>query len=244
MDKQEWADKEVQLFCNEFKKNDDKDEYIRACIEAAILSLTVYSVILKDEKTDSSLVLSIVEQLSKGLPLTPIMNREDDWELLHVGNSVVDDDVWESTYRCTRYSKLYRVIKGHRIGEIWGDDRKTTYFEKGRVRAYDMNHPEGFTGKLFDNIADEVYPITFPYMPVGEYKIFCDRFFSGERKEGDTKPYNTMSVRSITNPNGERKDILKYFKMDSPVESGAITAKEYLIREKTREVISNDRDRF
>ena len=84
MDKQEWADKEVQLFCNEFKKDEDeKDEYIRACIEAAILSLTVYSVILKDEKTDSSLVLSIVEQLSKGLPLTPIMNREDDWELLY-----------------------------------------------------------------------------------------------------------------------------------------------------------------
>ena len=225
MDKQKWADKEIQLFCNEFKDEDEKDEYIRACIDAAILSLTVYSVILKDEKTDSNLTLSIVEQLSKGLPLTPIMNREDDWELLS-SDRVPSDENYKKIYRCTRYHKLYRGIK---------KDDSITYFEMERVKAYDMDHLHGFTGQLFTKVVEELYPITFPYVPTGTYKVFCDRFFSGERKDGQDTLYNTMCIRAVMTPDGERTSIMKFYKMDSPVEYGEIKATEFFEREKKRE---------
>lgn len=96
-------------------------------------------------------VCSIFERLVKGKPLTPITDEDDQWREAY---SAKGDPV--KRYKHKRMSSLFKYVDPN--GTV-------SYNDLGRAQAYDPKNGL-FSTRLIDDIANEYFPIKFPY--VGE----------------------------------------------------------------------------
>lgn len=155
MNTYEWAKNELKLAReNEIaqcKKDPDyepgDEDYGLMCYDAAEQLLDVFEG-QGHSGYSAKIVCSIFERLVKGNPLTPVTDEDDQWGERY---TVAEDPV--KRYQHKRMSSLFKHVDA---------DGTVTYHDINRVQTY---YPDlgGFSTRFTDNIANEYFPLTFPY---------------------------------------------------------------------------------
>ena len=168
--------------------------------------------LLEDEHSGFSIMVTknILNRLIEGKPLTPIEDTEDVW-------NDISDRGEKTIYQCSRMSSLFKYVY---------EDGKIIYRDVDRVICFNVNDPDiSYSNGTISKVIDEMFPITMPYYPIGNIKVYCEEFLTDERN-GD---FDTLGILYGIKPTGERFEINRYFKeeKDGFVE---IDRKEYLTR--------------
>lgn len=197
MSMSEWAKREVEIACKRERgdKPDNEWDYGCDCYESA---LKAYNSLMEDRHSGYSIGITkqTLMRLLDGKPLTPITDAEDEW-VTFIG---IPDDY--KRYRCKRMSSLFKKV--YKDGII-------KYSDVNRITAYDLNaNPNvGFFSGLASRVVDEMFPIEMPYYPVDKFIKVYIREFLTDRKNGD---FDTVEIIRAVFPDGETKDINRYFK--------------------------------
>lgn len=218
MSMKEWAKREVKIACK--KENPDRKEgewdYGCACYESA---LKAFDSLMEDDHSGFSIGMTkhILNLLIDGIPLTPIEDTPEVWDdgnVLRIGD--------KSVYQCNRMSSLFKHIN---------PDGTVTYSDVNRFVKIDINNPSStWHSGLVSRIAEELFPITMPYMPANRpYEVYCKDILT-DPKNGD---FDTVAVFYIDTPEGERVQVNRYFKEGSENDEPwtEITAEEWTERE-------------
>lgn len=196
MSLKEWAEKEIEIACKREKPDRKEGEwdYGCACYESA---LKAFKSLLEDEHSGLSISITknILNRLIDVKPLTPIEDTDDIWTLEHV------DKYYTSTYQCKRMRALFKYVYS---------DGNVKYHDIDRVIGVNINEPTyAYHNNFINNIIDEMYPITMPYMPYGKpFKVYTEEFLV-DKKHGD---FDTIAILYLTKPDGERVEINRYFR--------------------------------
>lgn len=197
MSMKEWAEREIAIACEKergyFEENEGGWDYGCACYESA---LKVFKGLLEDGHSGFSIVLTknILNRLIDGKPLTPIEDVDDIWNFTY-------EDGGYKHYQCKRMFSLFKTVS---------PDGKVKYSDNDRFYCIDIDRPDVtyFSG-LISRIIDELYPITMPYNPSDKpMKVVCECLLC-DLKNGD---FDTLHVMTITDENGDLKNINRYFK--------------------------------
>jgi hypothetical protein len=207
------AENEVRLACK--RENPDWDgksfDYGCSCYQSA---LKAYKSICGDGHSGFSfnVTKNILIRLMEGLPLTPIEDTEDNWNL-----SYKDED-GGTVYQCYRMSRLFKRV---------GKDGGISYSDVGRSYCQEISNPKDtYQGFVDGAVVDEKFPIAMPYYPkAGRYKVVVDTFAS-EGFEHDNEDYNTRAALYVVTPEGDRVDVNKFF-ADKDGKFVEITEDEY-----------------
>lgn len=196
MDMKDWAKREIEIACKRERGNalEGEWDYGCACYESAYKA---FLSLLDDEHSGYSIGVTkqILNRLIDGKPLIPIEDTPDVW--MNVTREK------QESYQCKRMSSLFKDVY---------PDGTITFHDINRVRCIYSNNPDIYWNNGFiSNIIEEMFPITMPYMPESKpYVAYCDELLT-DRKNGD---YDTIAIRYVQKPDGEKVDIYRYFKED------------------------------
>lgn len=180
MDMNEWAKKEVELFCK------GQDEYGKLCAESALKAFLSLS---DDGHSGFSwgVTTSLLLRLMDGLPLRPIEDSDflDQEGMIQQSEEYLREFGLKSDLQCKRMSSLFRQETL---------DGKVTYHRTDRVLCYDEEDEKRipFTCGDGSRLIDEMFPITMPYCPTTEKYVVMFR---------DGKPI------WVKTPEGEKIDL-------------------------------------
>lgn len=220
MSMSDWAKREVEIACKH--ENPDRKEgefdYGCACYESA---LKAFNSLMEDGHSGFSIGLTkqILNRLIDGKPLVPIEDTDDVWE--DCGRWDENDE--RNHYQCKRMSSLFKDVY---------PDGTVKYTDNNRVIKVNMMNDTTWNSSLTNQIVEELFPLTMPYMPEDKpFRVFCEDFFT-DPKNGD---YDTVGVFYIIKPNGERVDINRFFKEGGNLYGcfEEITEDEYIERKNT-----------
>ena len=159
-----------------------------------------------------ALLLSILDDLLDGRPLTPITEDEDEWQSISFGTDP------EHQFMAKRRSSLFKTIK---------EDGTIDYADTATIVCRDQNGGWFYNGFIADKIRN-LYPITFPYTPPKKkYVVTVEERQLIPELEGkcDTDSFYIMSVKT---PDGVVERIEECYTTDVATgEMKHITAKEY-----------------
>ena len=197
MDLKDWAEQEVEIACKKENPNRKAGEfdYGCACYESA---LKAFNSLTEDGHSGFSIGITkhILNRLIDGKPLTPIEDTYDAWN-----HKIIDTHDGYTSYQCKRMSSLFKQVYA---------DGHIEYRDVNRVIAYDIDDPDlTYHTGLADNIVNEMYPVTMPYMPYDRSFKMCFETFLTDKKHGD---YDTKAVLYLTKPDGEKVEINRYFR--------------------------------
>lgn len=198
----EWAINEVNLACEKEKKNSEGDDwkYGVGCYKSA---LKAFESLLDDGHSGMSVMItkSILNRLIEDKPLTPLENKEDQWDepkfIDHVDGAY-------TIYHHKRYHSLSKKVY---------EDKTVEYIDSDRFSFHNIDHPEvSWLNNRLSKIMSEYYPITFPYMPdTKPIRVYINEFLS-DSKNGDYDHQGILySVRDMI-PMPEIKHINRFFK--------------------------------
>ena len=196
-----WAEKEIQLACkNEMDgcESGEDASYGIACYKSALKALKSLA---EDEHSGYSIEItkSILNRLIDGLPLSPIYDTEDVWNLAYerdVENGKI------RVYQCARCTQFFK-----HVDTVTGE---TTYNDAERVVGIDKISGVSYTSGLISGIYDELFPITMPYMPpTTRAKMFTEKFLFDRENGGD---FDTEAVLHVITPDGDKIEINRFFK--------------------------------
>lgn len=189
MNMTEWAENEVKLACTGEPDDEVLDKYAESCYQSA---LKAFKSLCEDGHSGMSigLTLGILNRLVKGLPLSPIEGKDDEWEVVERGENNV-------AYQNKRCSALFKKIKDGKTKYDFVD--KTVVFYNGESTAWRSCHAS--------RLVDELHPTTLPFMPKeNRYKVYCNTFAKSEEEDNELREYTYL-----INPDGEREEINRYF---------------------------------
>lgn len=197
MDLKDWAEKEIEIACKKENPNRKAGEfdYGCACYESA---LKAFKSLTEDGHSGFSIRITkhILNRLIDGKPLTPIEDTDDTWD-----RERIDVHNGHTSYQCKRMSSLFKQVY---------NDGRVKYTDVNRVIAYDIDVPDlTYHTGLADNLVNEMYPITMPYMPCDKSFKVCFETFLTDKKHGD---FDTEGILYLTKPDGERVEVNKYFR--------------------------------
>lgn len=203
MNMTEWAENEVKLACSGEADDEVLDKYAESCYQSA---LKAFKSLCEDGHSGMSIgfTLHILNRLVKGLPLSPIEGKEEEWEAVERGENNV-------AYQNKRCSALFKKIKDGKTRYDFVD--KTVVFYNGE----DTGCHNGHASKL----VEELHPTTLPFMPPEKsYKVYCNEYDSAQ---GD---YVLREYTYLINPDGEREELNRYFIL-SRLDSTELTKAEF-----------------
>ena len=207
----DWAEKEIELAC----AAEDESDYGRACYESALKALKS---LCEDGHSGFSIQMTkfILNRLIDGKPLTPVEDSADIW------NEVCWGGPDKTIYQCLRMSSLFKEINR---------DGKIKFHDNDRVVCVDIDDPSAtYHNGFVRDIIEEMYPITMPYMPSDKpFMVYCETFLT-DPKNGD---YDTKGIIYVKKPDGERVDVMRYFKENEASSDPAfveISESEYIDR--------------
>ena len=197
MDLKDWAEKEIEIACKKENPNRKAGEfdYGCACYKSA---LKAFKSLTGDGHSGFSIGITkhILNRLIDGKPLTPIEDTDDVWDYETI--DICDE---YAVYQCKRMSSLFKYVY---------NDGRIKYADVNRVIAYDVDNSDlTYHTGLADNIVNEMYPITMPYMPYDKSFKVCFETFLTDKKHGD---YDTKAILYLIKPDGERVEINRYFR--------------------------------
>ena len=172
----DWAKREVEIACKEENPNrkEGKFDYGCACYASA---LKAFESLCEDGHSGYSIRItqSILNRLIDGMPLTPIEDIDDIWDLTYESDN-------EKLYQCERMSALFKCVN---------KDETVRYTSSDRCYCISINDPSNtYSSVLVTRIIHEMYPIKMPYMPGKPIKVYCEDFLF-DPKNGD---FDTVGV--------------------------------------------------
>lgn len=193
-----WAENEVRIACEReralSKTPEGEWDYGCACYESA---LKAYKSLMEDGHSGMSISITknLLVHLIEGKPLTPIEDTEDVWHYVH------DREDGSKVYQCQRMFSLFKQIY---------PDGRVEYRDTDYCFCVDLNDPNvSYRSSFVNGIMYEMFPITMPYIPPTiSYKVICESFLFDKKNGGD---FDTTGILYIITPDGERKDIKRYF---------------------------------
>lgn len=197
----EWAERECRIACK--KENPDFNfdskafDYGCSCYKSA---LKAYKSLCKDGHSGVSFNFTriILERLMEGLPLTPITDEDFKGEDSICGDEDLTSRGLKSEIQCPRMSSLFRRETL---------DGKVSYSDIDRAYCINIENPSDTYSSAKDQVVDEFFPITMPYMPEkGKYKVYCQTFLT-DKKNGD---FDTQAILYFITPDGKRVDVNRY----------------------------------
>ena len=199
MSMSEWAKREVEIACDNLRRrseNEDDLQYDILCYESA---MKAYETLMEDDHSGCSIVFTknILNRLIDGRPLTPIYDTEDVWSEREVPSHMSH---YVARYQCKRMSSLFKYVLGN--GEV-------SYTDIDRVSCFNIENPSvSYHCGLVDDVIDEMFPITMPYVATDKYTVYCEDFLTDE-KNGD---FDTMGILIAVKNYIKRIPIKRYFK--------------------------------
>ena len=196
-----WAEKEIQLACkNELDgcESGEDASYGIGCYKSALKALKSLA---EDGHSGYSIGItkSILNRLIDGLPLSPIYDTEDVWNLAYERDGENGKIRVYQCARCTQFFKHVDTVTG-----------ETTYNDVERVVGIDKISGSSYTSGLISGIYDELFPITMPYMPpTTRAKMFTEEFLFDQKNGGD---FDTEAVLHVITPDGDKIEINRFFK--------------------------------
>lgn len=157
----EWAKNEVKL-AKAYDTNPDDFGYYSACVDSA---LKAYKSLTKDGHSGMSIGItkSLLNALIDGRPLTPLTGEDSEWV---VSYQTKDQD--SITMQNNRMSSVFKTIY---------TDGRVKYSDINRCVCVSIETGSTFSFGMVNDLLDEKYPITFPYIPSGTpYRAECDDF--------------------------------------------------------------------
>lgn len=196
MSMSEWAKREVEIACR--RENPDRKDgewdYGCSCYESA---LKAYLSLMEDEHSGMSFgfTRNILIRLMDGLPLTPIEDKPEEWNLIY------EEDDGTKVYQCRRMSSLFK--NAHPDGTV-SYNRADDYYCEDVVTG--LPYVGGGARQIIDRYTD---PITLPCFPSNGKYVLTTAEYLTDRKNGDfdTKAYFTLKM-----PDGRRIPINEYYK--------------------------------
>ena len=172
----DWAKREVEIACKKENPNrkERKFDYGCACYASA---LKAFESLCEDGHSGYSIRItqSILNRLIDGMPLTPIEDTDDIWDLMYESDN-------EKLYQCERMSALFKYVN---------KDGSVTYDCNDHCYCIDINGPNNtYSSGLVRRIIHEMYPIKMPYMPGKPIKVYCEDFLY-DKNNGD---FDTMGI--------------------------------------------------
>lgn len=218
-----WAEREVQIILDALEKDGaketEKDVYRAA--------LTTYNNLLDNLEDEAMLepIKAVMMTLMLGEPLTPIEDVEDDWMFVEGGDPGPNSPL--PGYTIYQNKRRHTLFKKH---EVDGDKECIKFSDVGRAVCVDLNSAENYEGGFGLSIFDFMHPITMPYSPRGQVRIFTEDFKYHEEYEGD---YDTYAIAYFRYPDGYMEEVKRFFKMDTKInQMVSITKDEYFARKK------------
>ena len=197
----DWAEQECRIACKkenpDFNFDGEDFDYGCSCYKSA---LKAYKSLCEDGHSGMSFSFTrdILERLMRHEPLTPI--TDDDFE---GGNYLYPDERLaslglKSEIQCPRMSSLFRKETL---------DGRVSYSDINRAYCINIENPSDTYSSAKDQVVDEFFPITMPYMPEkGKYKVYCQTFLT-DKKNGD---FDTQAILYFITPDGKRIDVNRY----------------------------------
>lgn len=219
-----WAEKEILIAIKReqdgYKKEAEKSGYksdinefssIKSLYESAFKA---YRLLLKNGPSGMSwaFMASVLRRLMDHQPLTPLMGTDDEWVLASYSDT---DDGREEMYQNARCSTVFK--------HVWTDGT-ITYSDANRTVCIDANDGGCLGMGLGSNFVDEMYPITFPYMPPRRPYRVIERVFG---KNGGPREYDTIGVLRLETPDGRIELVNRFYKKDENGKFVRISKEEY-----------------
>lgn len=178
------------------KKYNPKDfSYGGSIYESA---LKAYKSLLKDGHSGMSwaFTTNVLNRMMQHKVLTPLQGTDDEWHECEIHN-----DGGTVDYQNIRQSSLFKHV--HPDGTV-------TYNDVDRAVCKDAEdesdiHHFGLSAR----VVDEMFPITFPYMPGNKSYKVVDRIFSSKGKLGE---FDTVGILRVECPDGSVHLINKFYK--------------------------------
>jgi hypothetical protein len=146
------------------------------------------------------LTKQILNRLIDGKPLTPIEDKEEDWNYL---GEDVNHNIKQVVhrYQCNRMGSLFKDVLI--TGEI-------TYSDVERCYCMDIHKSHStYQSGLSRYILDNMYPIKMPYYPVDKPYVFrCEEFLTNPKNDD----FDTVGIIDLKHPDGNVEPINRYFK--------------------------------
>lgn len=193
----DWAKREVEIACKKENPNRKEGEfdYGCACYESA---LKAFESLCEDGHSGFSIKMSqaILNRLVNGQPLTPIEDTDDNW-----GKCLVPKNSPEM-YKCKRMHGLYKLV--YADGTVKYDDINSSY-------CVDINDPDRtYYSGLVNNIINEMFPVTMPYMPGQKIAVYCEEFLT-DKKNGDFDTVGVFYALKTVDGKQEKIEINRFF---------------------------------
>lgn len=195
MSMSEWARREVEIACK--RENPDRKDgewdYGCACYESA---LKAYLSLMEDEHSGMSFgfTRNILIRLMDGLPLTPIEDIPESWNLVY------EEDDGTGVYQCRRMSGLFK--HAHPDGTV-------TYSRTDDYYCKDINTGMTYSGGGARKIIDRyTKPITFPYYPSAGKCVLTTSEYLTDRANGD---FDTKAYFNLKTPDGDTIKINEFY---------------------------------
>lgn len=204
-----WAEREIELLKKQNKPDtEDEFDYIGECCNSA---LKAYKSLLDDGHSGMSIGVTkeILDRLINDKPLTPIEDTDDTWNKL-------DFESEYDEYICKRMHGLFKNVYS---------DGRVEYSDVNRVVGININNPNAvFSSSSTRHIVNELYPITFPYMPPNKpYKVYTEDFLYDENN-GD---FDTEGFLYLLTPEGTKVELNKFYHYPARGSKIELTKEEY-----------------
>lgn len=193
-----WAEQEVKFACEHERGDKPKEEWDYGCAyyESA---LKAFKSLEEDNHSGFSIGFTkgILNRLIDGKPLCPIEDTEETWS--HIADTSGHQGE-EVNYQCKRMSSLFKYVYA---------DGTVKYRDIDRFIMVETLTNTIWHSGLVDQVLEELYPITMPYIPSDTpYKAMCEEYLT-DRKNGD---FDTVGILNVIEPDGKTVEINRYFK--------------------------------
>ena len=188
----EWATNEVAIATK------DETEEVKRYYEAVLESFKALVNFTKN--LDSfGVAKTILIQLLHEDVLSPIEeNNPNDW-------SAVDGEKESgiTIYQCKRRPSLFKKVTYD--SGVAGDIKEVKFTDNSRAICIDITTEQTYQGGIGQTVFDEMFPIQFPYSPIGRYKIFTESY---RDNNGDIY----TAILYIRDTDGRMVEVKRFFK--------------------------------
>ena len=194
----EWAKKEVEIACKRENPNKKEGEFDYGCA-CYVSALKAFESLTEDGHSGYSIGITknILNRLIDGMPLTPIEDTDDIWNMSYENNN------GERVYQCSRMSALFKTV--HSDGSV-------DYSSNDYCYCIDINNPKNtYYSGLVRRIIHKMFPITMPYIPGDPIKVFCEDFLT-DKNNGDFDTVGVLYALKEENREPIRIEINRFFR--------------------------------
>ena len=194
----DWAKREVEIACKRENPNRKKGEFDYGCA-CYVSALKAFESLTEDGHSGYSIGITknILNRLINGMPLTPIEDTDDVWNMSYTNNN------GEMVYQCNRMSALFKTV--HSDGSV-------DYSSNDHCYCIDINDPKNtYYSGLVRRIIHKMFPITMPYIPGEPIKVFCEDFLT-DKNNGDFDTIGVFYALKEENREPIRIEINRFFR--------------------------------